>query len=69
MPCIISPGRGHSGTRLCAVIGPWRHQAPRWTALTATYLICTNPRSGNRARWRMENTTDLIYEPYLSLTI
>jgi LPS sulfotransferase NodH len=68
---------------------------PLWRSPTATYIICTNPRSGSwllsegltstslagnprewfntleeqqrRARWRMDNATDLSYEAYVSL--
>lgn len=70
-------------------------QGPLWTAPTATYIICTNPRSGSwllseglastslagkprewfnslqeqqqRARWRMDNATDLSYEAYFRI--
>jgi len=68
---------------------------PRRISPTATYIICTNPRSGSwllseglastslagnprewfntleeqqhRARWRMDNSTDLSYAAYLGL--
>jgi LPS sulfotransferase NodH len=86
----LRPPAAESNNRRVMVARP-----PRWTSPTATYIICTNPRSGSwllseglastklagnprewfnvieeqqhRARWRMDNYTDLTYAAYLVL--